>query len=107
MKFTIASAVICAISQAANTCDYNEEYNEFGPGSCWDDIECRGDRYCRSWYFECGGESNCGYDPAPHAVGSADQSLNGHLEQVVIDLIDEVQEMRDAFNKIQKVLDEI
>ena len=42
-------------------CWIEEEFNEWGPGMCTDDNQCKGERVCSEYYY-CVGYSNCAED---------------------------------------------
>ena len=101
MKFTIAIAAIAAVSQAGD-CTIDEALNWLGPNQCWYDSECYGDRYCSNWGW-CHGEANC---PAPGTVEPIDQlqAEVDDLEQDILDLTNEVAEMREAFKLVTAIM---
>ena len=40
-----------------DTCAVDETQNELGPNLCWEDSQCKGDRFC--WSNQCYGWSGC------------------------------------------------
>ena len=100
MKFTIAIAAICALSQAGD-CTINELENTLGPNQCWYSSECAGDRYCSAWGW-CHGEHNCDVvelDPVEQLQAEVDD-----LEQDIVDLTAEVNSMLDAFRQVTQIM---
>ena len=99
MKFTIAIAAICAISQAGD-CNVDETQGPRGWHSCDYDSQCAGDRYCSDWGW-CHGTDNCSITVDPLEALQAE--VDG-LEQDVTDLTNDLEEMRDAFAQITQIM---
>ena len=100
MKFTIAIAAICALSQA--DCSIDEAQNARGPNQCWYSSECAGDRYCSAWGW-CHGESNCQAPPTVDPIDQLQAEVDD-LEQDILDLTNEVNSMRDAFRQVTQIM---
>ena len=101
MKFTIAIAAICALSQAGD-CNHDEAQNPLGPNQCWYDSECGGDRYCSPWGW-CHGESNCPTTPTVEPIDQLQAEVDD-LEQDILDVTAEVNSMRDALRQITQIM---
>ena len=104
MKFTIATiamAAISAISQAGD-CTLDEAQNWLGPNQCWYDTECYGDRYC-SAYGWCHGTANCPEVPTVAPIDQLQAEVDG-LEQDIVDLTNDVTQMREAFILVTNIL---
>ena len=100
MKFTIVIASIFAISKAGD-CDIDEAQNLLGPNQCWWDSECVGDRHCSAWGW-CHGEANCD-DVTIDPIAELQAEVDG-LEQDILDLANEVSQMREAFRLITQIM---
>ena len=101
MKFTIAIAAICAVSQAGD-CNLDEANNWMGAGLCWfNDDECQGVRYCNE-YLMCAGESNCDDTSSVEGVEQLQDKVDG-LEQKIQDLKDELHQMLGAFESFMYI----
>ena len=104
MKFTIAIAAICALSQAtppgSGDCTVDESQGPRGWHTCDYTSQCAGDRYC-SDYGWCHGTDNCHITLDPLEALQAE--VDG-LEQDILDLDQEVKDMRDAFYQITQIM---
>ena len=108
MKFTIAIAAICAMSQAEDIlvpsgvakCDVDETQGPRGWHTCDYDSQCAGNRYCSNWGW-CHGTDDCWISIDP--VEALQAEVDG-LEQSILDLTNEVQGMRDAFTQVTHIM---
>ena len=98
MKFTIAIASIFAISQAGDS-GIDEAQNALGSNQCWYSYECDGE-ICHDWGW-CHGEAN--FDITLDPLEQLRLYGEG-LELDIIDLTNEVNQMRDAFRQVTQIM---
>ena len=114
MKFTIAIAAICALSQAGD-CTVDESTHELGPNRCFFHQDCLGSRKC-NWNFWCTGEANCDnveideFAELQNQVFALEHSVadlateNAVLALNLSDVTTEVAEMREAFRLVTNIM---